>query len=49
VASALGAVRARVAPMTGDRPLYLDIEAVNQLVASHDLVSTVEKAVGALR
>jgi histidine ammonia-lyase len=49
VASALGVVRARVAPMTGDRPLYLDIEAVNLLVASHELVSTVEEAVGALR
>jgi histidine ammonia-lyase len=41
-------VRERVAPMTGDRPLYLDIAAVTELVGSHALVKSVEKAVGAL-
>jgi histidine ammonia-lyase len=48
VQAALATVRERVAPMTGDRPLYGDIAAVSDLVASHALVASVEKAVGAL-
>jgi histidine ammonia-lyase len=48
VQAALATVRERVAPMTGDRPLYLDIAAVTELVGSHALVKSVEKAVGAL-
>jgi histidine ammonia-lyase len=48
VAAALSTVRARVAPMTGDRPLYADISAVSELVAERLLVAAVEKAVGAL-
>jgi histidine ammonia-lyase len=48
VAAALTTVRARVAPMTGDRPLYADISAVSELVAERLLVAAVEKAVGAL-
>ena len=46
--AALAAVRARVAPMTGDRPLYGDIDAVSKLVGSHELVASVERSVGAL-
>lgn len=48
VATALSTVRARVAPMDGDRPLYRDIEAVTELVRSNELVLRVEKTVGAL-
>jgi histidine ammonia-lyase len=48
VEAALAAVRERVAPMTGDRPLYPDIEATSALLASRALVAQVEKAVGAL-
>jgi histidine ammonia-lyase len=48
VQAALATVREKVAPMTGDRPLYIDIEAVTKLVASHDLVTSVEKSVGLL-
>ena len=48
VQAALAAVRERVAPMTGDRPLYGDIAALSELVASHALVATVQKAVGPL-
>ena len=48
VQAALAAVRARVAPMTGDRPLYTDIGALTELVSSHSLVTTVEETVGAL-
>jgi histidine ammonia-lyase len=48
VAAALTAVRARVAPMTGDRPLYRDIESTSVLLASRELVSSVERAVGPL-
>ncbi len=46
VQAALTAVRAHVAPMTGDRPLYKDIGALTDLVASHALVTAVEKSVG---
>lgn len=48
VQAALATVRARVAPMTGDRPLHRDIEAVAELVRSHELVTSVEKVVGGL-
>jgi histidine ammonia-lyase len=48
VEAALATVRARVAPMIGDRPLYRDIEAVGDLVGSHELVASVERAVGGL-
>jgi histidine ammonia-lyase len=48
VAAALAAVRERVAPMTGDRPLYKDIAATSELVSSHALVAAVERTVGAL-
>jgi histidine ammonia-lyase len=48
VAAALGTVREAVAPMTGDRPLYPDIEAVTALVATKRLVASVERAVGEL-
>ncbi len=48
VAAALSAVRERVPPMTGDRPLYRDIEAVTNLISSQELVERVEKAVGTL-
>jgi histidine ammonia-lyase len=48
VAAAQATVRARVAPMTEDRPLYRDIEAVAEIVAGGELVRAVEVAVGAL-
>jgi histidine ammonia-lyase len=48
VQAALAAVRERVAPMTGDRPLYTDIGVLTDLVRSHELVASVEKSVGAL-
>jgi histidine ammonia-lyase len=48
VEAALAAVRDRVAPMTGDRPLYPDIEATAALLESRALVASVERAVGPL-
>ena len=48
VQAALATLRERVAPMTGDRPLYNDIAAVSDLVATHALVKSAESAVGAL-
>ncbi len=48
VSAALSAVRERVAPMTGDRPLYGDIAAVSELVHAKTLVAAVERAVGTL-
>jgi histidine ammonia-lyase len=48
VEAALAKVRERVAPMTGDRPLYLDIEAVASLIAAGELTSAVERAIGKL-
>jgi histidine ammonia-lyase len=47
VAAAQSAVRAVVAPMTEDRPLYMDIEHTAALLGG-DLVKAVEKVVGAL-
>ncbi len=48
VAAALACVRELVAPMTADRPLYKDIEAVSALITSGALVKSVESAVGKL-
>jgi histidine ammonia-lyase len=48
VAAALSAVRERVAPMTGDRPLYTDISAVSEVVEAGLLVDRVEQAIGRL-
>jgi len=48
VTAALGALRVVVEPMTEDRPLYRDIEATAELVASGALVRTVEQAIGKL-
>ncbi len=45
---ALAKVREKVAPMTGDRPLYGDIEAVSTLLATHSLATAVETVVGRL-
>lgn len=41
-------IRERVAPMTGDRPLYRDIEALAELVSSGALSDAAESAVGHL-
>ncbi len=49
VAEALRVVRTVVPPMTGDRALAKDIEAVSALVASNTLRTSVEKSVGILR
>jgi histidine ammonia-lyase len=46
VAAAQQAVRTKVPKMTGDRPLYRDIEAVTALIESGALVSAVEAAIG---
>ena len=48
VEAALGAVRARVAPMTGDRPLYGDIEAVDAMVQEGELMRAVQQVTGPL-
>jgi histidine ammonia-lyase len=48
VEAALAAIRERVAPMTGDRPLYPDIEATAGLIGSRALVASVERVVGPL-
>ncbi len=48
VEAALATVREKVAPMTGDRPLYQDIASVQSMLASHELVKRVESAVGVL-
>jgi histidine ammonia-lyase len=48
VATALACVREKVAAMTGDRPLYRDIEAVDDMLATSTLVSRVEQVVGRL-
>jgi len=46
VGAALAKVRSRIAPMTGDRPLYRDIDAAAEIVADRSLVGAVEDAVG---
>jgi histidine ammonia-lyase len=48
VASAHAAVRARVAPLTEDRPLYRDIATVAQMIAAGPLVAAAQDAVGRL-
>jgi histidine ammonia-lyase len=48
VACALALVRGKVAPMTEDRPLYSDIEAVNAMMGSGALIAGVEACVGEL-
>ncbi len=48
VRAALDVVRERVAPMTGDRPLYVDIASVDALIATGALVARVEKVLGPL-
>jgi histidine ammonia-lyase len=48
VAAAQACVRELVLPMTEDRPLYKDIEAVSALLTSGALVRAVASAVGAL-
>jgi histidine ammonia-lyase len=48
VAAAHAVVRSKVLPMTEDRPLYKDIEAVAAMLASGELVRAAEQAVGAL-
>ena len=48
VAAGHGAVRARVRPLTEDRPLYKDIAAVAAMIERGDLVRAVEGAIGRL-
>ena len=48
VDAALSKVREKVAPMTGDRPLYPDIEAVQQMLANSELTIAATKVVGPL-
>ena len=48
VAAAHRAVRARVLPLTEDRPLYRDIAAVAEMIATGELVHAVEHGVGKL-
>jgi len=48
VEAALGKVREVVMPMTADRPLSSDIEAVARLVASGELAAAVAASIGAL-
>lgn len=48
VAAALDRVRGVVAPMTADRPLYKDIEAVVALLRDGTLVEAAEAAIGKL-
>lgn len=48
VEAALAKVREKVAPMTGDRPLYGDIEAVTRLLATNELTAAATKLVGPL-
>ncbi len=48
VRAALAKVRRYVTPMTEDRPLYRDIEAVAGIVADRSLVDAAEQVVGPL-
>lgn len=47
-AAALKAVRAWVKPLTGDRPIFRDLETAAQLVKEGSVVAAVERAVGPL-
>ncbi len=49
VAAAHAAVRAHVAPLTADRPLYRDIARIADLIATGALVQSVEQEIGALK
>ena len=48
VAAAHGAVRARVAPLTEDRPLYRDIAIIAEIIASGALVAATQARAGSL-
>lgn len=48
VAAAHQALRSKIAPLTEDRPLYLDIEAARQLIDSGELRAAAEKIAGEL-
>jgi histidine ammonia-lyase len=48
VAAAHAAVRARVAPLTEDRPLYRDIATVAEMIAAGTLVAAAQDRVGRL-
>ncbi len=48
VAAAHATLRSKIAPLTEDRPLYLDIEAARQLISSGELVAAAEKIAGEL-
>jgi histidine ammonia-lyase len=48
VEAALAKVREKVAPMTGDRPLYSDIDAVATLLATNELTAAATKVIGPL-
>jgi histidine ammonia-lyase len=48
VAAAHQALRSKIAPLTEDRPLYLDIEAARQMIDSGELVAAAEKIAGEL-
>jgi histidine ammonia-lyase len=48
VAAAHAAVRAHVAPLTEDRPLYRDIAKVAELIANGEIIEAVQKVVGQL-
>ncbi len=48
VRAAVAKVREKVAPMTGDRPLYRDIEAVSAFLADGTLAAVTSAAVGHL-
>ena len=48
VAAAHATLRSKIAPLTEDRPLYLDIEAARKLIESGELVAAAEKIAGDL-
>jgi histidine ammonia-lyase len=49
VAAAHATLRALVAPLAADRPLYRDIARIADLIATGALVQSVEREVGALK
>jgi histidine ammonia-lyase len=48
VAAAFSAVRAAIAPLTEDRPLYRDIETVAQMISRGTLAAAAQERVGPL-
>ncbi|MEO7113719.1 MAG: histidine ammonia-lyase [Polyangiaceae bacterium] len=48
VAAAHATLRSKIAPLTEDRPLYLDIEAARKMIDSGELVAAAEKIAGDL-